>query len=194
MAGPAPASRPLAPPRHSAVHSGFVPTACARHAARSVAPNRFSGRLRPGQPRFQHLSTHSRRRRSFPRRDNFSAVSTWRAAHTSSPGASTLRAELICRAVPAFALPSIRYRVTWQAPHPPGDLWRRQATRRCTPGPFRPRAPATRRGPSHRAVSPAGCGQGSRASSVRARISVADGHFHGATFFCGVYIESRVHF
>ena len=106
----------------------------------------------------------------FPVADVF-AVSTLRAANTSSPGASTLRAGLICRAVPALALRSIRYCVPWQVPHPPRDLWRRQATRRCTPGPSRPRAPATRRGPSHRIVSPAGCAQGSRASSVCARHS-----------------------
>ena len=95
-----------------------------------------------------------------------SAVYTLRAANTSSPGASTLRAGLTYRTMPAFALRSVRYCVPWQVPHPPRDLWRRQATRRCTPGPFRPRAPATRRGPSHRTVSPAGCAQGSRASSI----------------------------
>jgi hypothetical protein len=55
MAGPAPAARPL--PNHSAVHSGSVPTACARHSARSIAPNLFSSRLRPGAaalPAFEH--------------------------------------------------------------------------------------------------------------------------------------------
>jgi len=92
-----------------------------------------------------------------------------------------LRAGLTYRTMPAFALRSVRYCVPWQVPHPPRGLWRRQATRRCTPGPFRPRAPATRRGTSHRTVSPAGCAQGSRASSVCARIPVADGHFPGTT-------------
>jgi hypothetical protein len=45
---------------------------------------------------------------------HFSAVSTLRAASISSPGASTLRAGLIYRAIPAFALRSIRYCVPWQ--------------------------------------------------------------------------------
>ena len=100
----------------------------------SVAPNRFYSRLRPGQPTSSVCARLSRRRRFF-------AVSTSRAANTPSPGASTLRAGLICRAVPALALRSIRYCVPWQVPHPPRDLWRRRATRRCTPGPSRPRRP-----------------------------------------------------
>ena len=141
MAGPAPAARPRAPPGHSAVHSGSVPPACARHSARSVAPSRFSSRLRPGQPRFQRLCS------SFPSptvispAQSLSAVSTVGAANGSSPGASTLRVGLIYRAVPAFALRTIRYCVPWQVPRSPRDLWRRRATRRCTPGPFRPRRP-----------------------------------------------------
>ena len=146
------------------------PDRVARHSARSVAPNRFSSRLRPGQPRFQRLCSHSRRRRSFSPAQSLSAVSTY-SVNSSCPGASTLRVGLIYRAVPAFALRSIRCCVPWQVPHPPRDLWRRQATRRRTPGPFRPRTPAARRGPSHRTVSPAGCAQGSGASSICARHS-----------------------
>ena len=125
MAGPAPAARPLAPPGHSAVHPGSVPPAYARRSARSVVPNRFSSRLRPGQRRFQRLCS------SFPSPTvvsparSLSAVSTLTAANTSGPGASTLRAGLICRAVPALALRSIRCCVPWQVPHPPRDLWRR---------------------------------------------------------------------
>jgi len=115
-----------------------------------------------------------------------------RAANTSSPGASSVESRAYLLAVPAFALRGIRYRVPWQAPHPPRDLC--QATRRCTPRPFRPRAPATRRGPSHRTVSPAGCAQGSRTYSVCARIPAAGGYFPGATLFCGVYVWSREHF
>ena len=105
-----------------------------------------------------------------------------------------MRAGLIYRAIPAFALRSIRYCVPLQVPHPPRDPWRRQATRRCTPGPFRPRAPATRRGLSHRTVSPAGCSQGSRTYSVCARIPVADGYFPGATLSAVSTVESRKHF
>ena len=186
MAGPAPAARPLAPPGHSAVHSGSVPTACARHSARSVAPNRFSSRLRPGQPRFQRLCSHSRRRRSFSPAQSLSAVST-DSANSSSPGASTLRVGLIYRAVPAFALRSIRCCVPWQVPHPPRDLWRRRATRRCTPGPSRPRRPplgAVRR--TEPFLQPAAPRAAALPASVLAFPSPTV-IFPGAITFCGVY-------
>ena len=170
MAGPAPAARPLAPPGHSAAHSGSVPPASPATlrgpSYRIVSPAGCA----QGSRAYSVCARHSRRRRSFLR-PALSAVSTVGAANSSSPGASTLRVGLIYRAVPALALPSIRCCVPWQVPHPPRDLWRRRATRRRTPGPSRPRAPATRRGPSRRAVSPAGCAQGSRASSVCARQS-----------------------
>ena len=71
--------------------------------------------------------------------------------YDSSHGASTLRAGLSYRAVPAFALRSvIRYCASWQVPHPPPDPWSCRATRLCAPRPSRPRAPMPRRSPLRR--------------------------------------------
>ena len=71
--------------------------------------------------------------------------------YDSSHGASTLRAGLSYRAVPAFALRSvIRYCASWQVLHPPPDPWSCRATRLCAPRPTRPRAPMPRRSPLRR--------------------------------------------
>ena len=167
------------------------PDRVARHSARSVAPNRFSSRLRPGQPRFQRLCS------SFPSptvispAQSLSAVSTVGAANGSSPGASILRVGLIYRAVPALALRTIRCCVPWQVPRPPRDLWRRQATRRRTPGPFRPRRPplcAVRR--TEPFLQPAAPRAAALTASVLV-IPVADGHFSGQHFLRYLRWEPR---
>ena len=122
--------------------------------------------------------------------------------YDSSHGASTLRAGLSYRAVPAFALRSgTRYCVPWQVPHP-ADLWRLQATRRCGASSLRTANPSVafrclfvESRLIYRAI-PASVAPnrfysrlrpGQPTSSVCARLS-------RRRRFCGVYVESREHF